>query len=170
MRDLGSNSGGNAINAIGQVTGGVRTSGGNVHAFLWDGVTMHDLGFGPWSCFGYDINDFGQVAGECETEESDNIGFAWDGSTFIGVSFGSVRSSVRSINNSGYVTGTGADGGFYGYLWDGIATYRLDDLIDSADPLKSRVRIRAAKVINNRGQILAAGRLDGALRHTFLLT
>ena len=170
MRDLGSNSGANAINAIGQVTGGVRASGGNSHVFLWDGDTMHDLGGGSFSCFGYDINDFGQIAGECETLDSDIIGFAWDGSTIIGVSFGSVRSSVRSINNSGYVTGTGADSGFYGYLWDGIATYRLDDLIDSADPLKSRVRIRAAKVINNRGQILAEGRLDGALRHTFLLT
>jgi hypothetical protein len=84
--------------------------------------------------------------------------------------FGAVLGVARSINNSGYAVGTGADGGWYGYLWDGVATYKLDDLIDSGDPLESRVRIREAKVINNRGQILAQGRLDGALRHTFLLT
>ena len=176
MRDLGTLGGigsvGAAINALGQVTGRSSTASGASHAFLWDGTTMRDLGpTSPnLSCYALDINDFGQVAGECETLESDIIGFAWDGSALLGLGFGAVRASVRSINNSGFVTGTGAESGFYGYLWDGIATYKLDDLIDSDDPLASRVRIRGAKVINNRGQILAEGRLDGALRHTFLLT
>src|SRR5688572_3327949 len=131
MRDLGTLGGigsvGFAINALGQVTGGSKTASGANHAFLWDGTTMRDLGpTSPnLSCYALDINDFGQVAGECETLESDIIGFAWDGSALLGLGFGAVRASVRSINNSGFVTGTGAESGFYGYLWDGIATYKL---------------------------------------------
>jgi probable HAF family extracellular repeat protein len=178
MRDLGTlggnSSGGAAINALGQIAGSSRTADGGGAPFLWDGDTMLQLGPSSveFGCFSIDINDFGQVVGECADNDGEdtNSAFFWDGSTRLGLQFGVQRRSAKSINNSGYVAGTGYLNGSNGYLWDGITTYNLDDLIDSADPLKSRVIILKGKVINNRGQILAEGRLDGARGHTFVLT
>ena len=61
-----------AINASGQVTGFAYTAGdGALHAFLWDGTTLHDLNAlidpaDPLQPFvtlvdGVDINDLGQI-------------------------------------------------------------------------------------------------------------
>src|SRR5262245_57473599 len=65
----GSASGGNALNASGQVTGYSYAPNGDIHAFRYTGTpgsggTMADLGtLGGSTIEGYGINGAGQVAG-----------------------------------------------------------------------------------------------------------
>ena len=62
---------GTAINDSGQVTGCADTAGdGTVHAFLWDGTTMLDLGtLGGTFSDGVAINASGQVTGGAVTAD-----------------------------------------------------------------------------------------------------
>ena len=57
------------INDSGQVTGYADTAGDDtIHAFLWDGTRMQDLGtLGGRHSFGVAINDSGQVTGCAST-------------------------------------------------------------------------------------------------------
>ena len=72
--DLGSLGGahsfGYAINAGGQVTGYADTSGNAVHAFLYTGGVMTDLGTlgGDGASFGLGINTSGQVTGYSDVD------------------------------------------------------------------------------------------------------
>jgi probable HAF family extracellular repeat protein len=90
LTDLGTLGGdlssqGQAINASGRVTGVSPTTGNTaVHAFLWDGTAMQDLGtLGGTNSRGRDINDAGQVTGRADTAGGQTHAFLWDGTAML---------------------------------------------------------------------------------------
>jgi probable HAF family extracellular repeat protein len=103
------------IDDYGQVTGESTTTNGNVHAFLYSGGTMTDLGtLGGTISTGYGINDSGQVTGSSETATGRAAFLYTDGTMYdlndlasgnmggfinLGTGFG--------INSHGWITGQG---------------------------------------------------------------
>lgn len=110
------------IDASGQVTGWASTTGGERHAFLYDGL-MHDLGIGVFneSSSGYGINASGQVIGQ----EADGGAFLWTPTTPNGASGTTVwlhggGSNALGINASGQVAGyflTNVFNTTHAFLW-----------------------------------------------------
>ena len=108
------------INASGQVTGWASTTGGERHAFLYDG-SMHDLGtFIGFNSAGYGINAGGQVTGQDDYGHT----FLWTPTTPNGASgmmTGLVNASnAQGINASGQVSGyfvTNDLGTTHAFVW-----------------------------------------------------
>ena len=114
ITDLGDLGGGESgawgINNSGQVVGQSRLSAVSLHAFLYEGTTMKDLGtlssyYGS-SSMAFGINNSGQVVGE-----SDGKAFLYDGgnmidlNTLLPTGSGWVLSNVNGINDSGQIVG-----------------------------------------------------------------
>jgi uncharacterized protein (TIGR03437 family) len=93
------------INASGQVVGFSNTVEGKMHAFLWNGTALRDLGTLPGSSesFGYAINDLGQIVGS-----SSNLGsvkpraFLWQNNQMTDIG----EFSPRAINKNGDIAGS----------------------------------------------------------------
>lgn len=157
------------INNSGQIIGRklspeLRTNS----TFLWDNnTTIGIAGFGSNVSA---INDRGQVIGKTPTVY-DRIMHSWslatqDQKTFIwdqtqGIQYIDLTNAY-DINNSGQVVGSSSNRAF---IWEkGIAT-DLNFLLATT----SQWQLREAKAINNHGQIVGYGSLDG-VDHAFLLT
>ena len=121
-----------AMNASGDVTGVACTGGGPYcfpHGYLWDGVTMHDMGtMGGDESYPTAINARGDVVGKTSTptevtctEPAGEMchAFLWDGSFHdLGTPFGGFASSALDINNRGDVVGYSRTDDFIrGVLW-----------------------------------------------------
>lgn len=158
--DLGTLGGRNAYAAAvspgGRVAGCSETADGEIHAFVWHGGEMTDLGRGsdaPGNSCALAVNDGGLVAGRSSTGEL----VLWRGGVATPLGF---RGDVGGMNGSGLVVGARGEGGSTrAFAWrDGVAT----DL-GGAGPSEARA-------VNERGQIvgMANGRAflyeDGAMR------
>jgi probable HAF family extracellular repeat protein len=176
MRDLGTLGGtisaGVGINDSGFVAGTASLAGdAEEHAFLWDGSTMRDLGtLGGRFSYGRFINDSGVVAGE-STLPGDLVthAFIWKSKIRDLGTLGGSRSEARGINASGQVTGFSTTRLVvkHAFLWANNQMYDLNDLIDPTDPLKAAVTLHEGQDINDFGQIVAIGQIDGRT-HTFV--
>lgn len=165
------------INNSGQIVGRSTTYGSSDHAFLWHDGQMGDLGtLGPaseWSK-AYGINDLGQVVGE-----SGGKAFLWQDSVMKSICSLGIGSSASRISNRSQVIGTWkTSDGYYDakgkwvptpqsrpFLWeDGVATD-----INSVIPADAGWFLRYAQDINDLGQIVGEGLIDGEA-HAYLLT
>ncbi len=107
-----------------------------------------------------------------------SLAFIWDaveGTRYLGdLRNAGSGSSAFALNDDGYVVGNSASsqGVSSAFIWH--ASFGMQDLnllIDSADPMSGTFRIFSALDINNSGQIVAQGLVDGdARQHSFLLT
>jgi probable HAF family extracellular repeat protein len=99
----------NQMNSTGQVTGAAMTAGGEIHAFMYDGVQTFDLGtLGGTVSEGMAINDSGVVGGNSRLSGDVNTsGFTWSGAALQPLSLGGSSSLVVDINNAGDVAGEG---------------------------------------------------------------
>src|SRR6266568_1410612 len=176
MQDLGTLGGtqstARGINGSGQVVGNslVPFPGGN-HAFLWSsGLGMQDLGtlagdMGVSDAYG--INNSGQVVGFCLISNFPRP-FLWSSGSGM-QNLGPLPSGndvlvsePAGINNSGQVVG-----GVHAALWSsGSGTLDLNTL-----PAVSSAgwSLGTANAINNAGQIVGSGTINGQL-HAYLLT
>jgi probable HAF family extracellular repeat protein len=121
----------NALNDLGQVTGGAYTADGSFHAFLWrnDGSPMRDLGRlggGAINSFGNAINASGDVAGESDppggSDGREHDAVVWKyGMPILDLgTLGGFWSRALFINASGQVAGESATRNFsrvHGFLW-----------------------------------------------------
>jgi len=155
----------NNINNLGTIVG----TSGPVEAYravIWKGSTVTDLGVlsGDNRSEGRDINDSDQVVGSSISPESLHRAFLWsDGQltelpSLHGPAGGS---TAHGINNWGAAIGASyaADNrDFRATLWINGQALDLSSLVAKADPLQPYVTFEQTYYINNRGQIVAAGR------------
>lgn len=180
MTDIGNftpngSSTGQSINSSGHVAGAGTTAMDEQHAFFWDGMTMTDLGTigtGEQS-FAHALNDSDTVVGYGALTPSGSTygAFQWTaggGIQQLGELF-SYDTRARDVNNAGDIVGRSwidDMGSARAVLWaGGGAVANLNDLIDPA----SGWLLTDATGINDAGQIVGVGQLDGAFR-AFLLT
>ena len=159
------------INQLGQVTGYSGTPTG-WEAMIWTRATgMQTLGR-PVGWYdgtsGVAINDAGEVVGD-STVGCCIGAVAWT-SQGGWVSLGGLPnlfgySAAFAVNNAGVIVGGTAKGGDshdVAAIWfPGHPVADLSNFIDPADPLAGVVKLTSAVGINDAGQILANGTLDG---------
>src|SRR5438132_11719306 len=102
------------------------TSSYQVHAFLYNGGVMTDLGtFGGWGSYAYGINNLGQVVGTAQTSAGAWHAFLYSGGVMTDLNSKLPANSgwidlsqANSINNNGQVVGTGftATGFSHGFV------------------------------------------------------
>ncbi|MEH2328832.1 DUF3466 family protein [Nostoc sp.] len=168
------------INNLSQVVGIFGSSG---RAFLSDNGIITNLGTLPGDGYSQanDINDSGQVVGSSGlTGVNDTRAFLYSSSTGL-QDLGRLRptdlfSTGLGINNLGQIVGFSgtsnnffaADGnGLRAFLYSDNTLYDLNDLI--APGSEAGFTLTAASAINNNGQIVGRGAVNGEL-HAFLLT
>jgi probable HAF family extracellular repeat protein len=169
MTDLGTLGGTESwaysVNNSGQVVGEAKLADGSNHAFLYADGVMTDLG-GTYSC-AYGVNDAGQIVGQTEIDGYSRAFLYSDGSIKdLGV-LGGYDSSAHGINKYGQVVGWAAleNGDYHAFLYADGRMMDLNDLI----PQDSGWELNGASAINNKGQIVGYGSINGQT-HAFLLT
>ncbi|MHC4084601.1 MAG: hypothetical protein ACYSWZ_02230 [Planctomycetota bacterium] len=153
---------GYAINDLGQIAGYSYNSDGQVHGFLWEDGIMTDIG----KILGItmDINNSGQIVGY-----RNDHGFLWDDGIMTDLgTLGGSRSRAKSINEAGQIVGESktSTGEEHAFLWENDTMVDLNVLL----PVNSGWNyLRVANAINNKGQIVGIGKMNGDY-HPFLLT
>jgi probable HAF family extracellular repeat protein len=160
------------INDAGQVVGesGIAGGDGTGHAFLYSGGQMTDLGTIGDPSNGSQaqaINETGQVVGLLAPPYH---AFLYSNSqmTDLGTLPGASSSIAYDINDAGQVIGDSstADEMDAGFLYSAGQMKDLNTIIAAG----SGWYLTAARAINNKGQIAAAGQKDGQVgRHALLL-
>jgi probable HAF family extracellular repeat protein len=178
MHDLGTlggrESSSEAINDVGQVVGTSDTSDGGTHAFLWVSGTMKDLGglAGYASSTADGINASGEVVGgSLNPEPQETAGgraFLYDSAGMHDLgTLGGNYSLAFGINAGGQIVGDSltGDNKQHAFLYSSGAMIDLNDLL----PASSSWVLNEARAINDAGQIVGVGTLNGRQR-AFLLT
>lgn len=187
MTDLGTLGGdfsrANGINDAGQIVGAADTVAGETHPFLWENGTMTDLGLLAEFAGGraIRINERRLVVGwtqdAIDAPEAGTgpvvRGFVYaDGAMTDVGTLGEFDSRAPGVNDAGQVVGasTTAPGqelrgpGTHAFLWEDGAMTDLNALI----PAETGGELRGTNSINNLGQIVVTGTLDGAPRACLL--
>jgi probable HAF family extracellular repeat protein len=142
------------INAFGQIVGSQNT-GGDYHAFFYDGSTVTDLSavVGARSV-AQRLNDSGTIVGTVYSDSS-RAGFAYSGGASLALPL-SGYSEASGINNAGTIVGgtTLACCGFNAYTYGGGV---LTDLGTTSDGFGSY-----AAAINEAGHVVGSNILDPA--------
>ena len=169
MNGVGGAAGGTAINNLGQVVGSASVPNPGIsHAFLYSNGVIQDLGtLGGRISESTGINDRGEVIGDSflagdklsqaflyRNGTMENIGAIIDPGSF---------SFADGINSAGDIVGQ--SGSLGGYLYRNGVAQSLDSLIDPS----LGWNIAGATAINDRGQIIGGGYLNGVAT-SFLLT
>jgi uncharacterized membrane protein len=127
----------------------------------------------------HSINNSGQVVGVNMIGGSFPLrGFLWTGESLLELLAPEAECTSVSpvaINNWGVVIGDAGEcarGDAVATIWLATKPVALDDVIATADPLRTQLRLRTTIAINDRGQILATGtdRATGTEHHFVLLT
>lgn len=170
----GDHSYGYGINDNGWTTGYSYNDFGAVRAFVYDGLVMHNigtLGLGgeDWGAsYGSAINNSGWVTGYAFTGSSYHA-FLYDGTSIhdLGALSGSFSKGL-GINDSGWITGNfiSEAGTTRAFLYANEVMYDLNDLLIENHGWDYLIE---ASAINNFGQIVGTGFIDGEVR-AFLAT
>ena len=166
----GSRSSAAAINDAGVIVGEAMTgaSGDTVHhAFIYDGGVMSDLGTidDGRSSYASDVNAHSEVVGISNTPDGLLVGFAYGMRRLP--TLGGDYSYASAINDAGLIVGFADDEGGTerAALYIDRIPYDLNSLLDQ----DCVCDLSFADDINNAGQILASGWLNGDPR-SFILT
>jgi probable HAF family extracellular repeat protein len=165
------------INDKGQIVGWSGAASGLEHIALWDKHGVRDLGTlgGDWG-EAFAINNKGQLVGFSANVSGSGDPFLWDNGVLsdLGVLPGDVGGVALSINNQGQVAGVSGvetvNGNLsnpftsHGVLWVNGVLIDLQTKI----PTGSGWTITVALGINDRGQIVAQGVINGNLRAVLL--
>lgn len=176
IHDLGTlgghDSSARGINNIGQVVGTSYLSNNlSTRAFIWDNVTgIRDLGTLSGGNFsqGNAISNSGQVAGFSNIANSAIHATFWDSSGIhdLGTLGGASSSWAWGMNNLDQVVGASDGVDTQAVMWqNGVAL----DLNSLAGAQGLGWFLNSANAINDSGQIVGTGRINGQ-SHTYLLT
>jgi len=176
LLDLGTFGGASAkandINSAGQVIGHFYRDHheGYELAFLFSAGALESLGtLGGKQTTAVDINDSGQVVGYSLTPGGEPHAFLYSNSSLsdLGTLPGGTQSLAFGINNFGQVVGASNSSvtQLHAFLYSGGVMRNLNRLI----PANSGWQLTVARAINDAGQIVGDGILNGQQR-AFLLT
>ncbi len=170
MHDLGTPPGNRTGCAYGLNNSGQVVGQGDAYAFLYSDGVMRELGaLGGGGSLAADINDHGQVVGYAENASRDRHAFLYSEGAMTDLGALDGRwSEATAINNSGQVVGTVLRPNrryFHAFVYSEGVMRDLNDLI----PADSGWDLAVASDINNVGQIVGSGILNGRVR-AFLLT
>jgi probable HAF family extracellular repeat protein len=178
MKDLGNLGGSNGplgpfifgLNNQGQVVGLMTLQGDLfVHAFIWDGEKLSDLGTFPGgdTSIAFGINDAGEVIGDAwfpGDEVKHAVLWRKGVMTDLGTLNGDPCSSTENINSKGQVVGAsqsaagGCDLFTSAFLWEnGGPMVDLNTLVTPG----SSLHLNGASMINERGEITGRGVMPG---------
>jgi len=164
------------INYWGQATGYSGNCTTVLHALLWQGGRVTDLGNlgGTMNNEGVDINNLGQVVGYSDLPgDTTGHAFLWQkgtGMIDLGTLPGDVGSDGDGINDLGQVVGGSwdAEGNDRAFLWQNGVMTDLNTLIPPDSPL---YLIEATGTINDQGEIAGiALQISTGEVHAFLAT
>ncbi|WP_341530211.1 DUF3466 family protein [Nostoc sp. UHCC 0302] len=163
------------INNAGQVVGFANTANEQTRAFLWtESKGLKNLGTLGYYSFATGINDVGQVVGDSDSTDVPTRAFLWSESTGM-INLGTLGadnsySYSYAINNAGQVVGnsifniSNAGATQHAFVWEKGTMFDLNNLL-SPD---SGWTVFEARGINNVGQIVGTGSLDGKVRAVLL--
>ena len=174
MDDLGTLGGWPAfatdINDSGVIVGESGTADMESHAFVVVDGTMLDLGTlgGTWST-PYEVNVNGVIAGDSSLEgDAEFHGFVYAGGVMTDLgTLGGTFSTVHGLNNNNQIVGDASDSTemTYPFLWENGVMIDLNSVL----PLDSGWELWSAQFINDSGQIVGFGLLDGNFAWFFLI-
>ena len=165
-------SNGRGINNSGHVVGQAQRSDKSWHATVWTGTTPIDLGTLPGVAYAIDdwgiaISDSGgQVAGYAQTAGNRTHATRWTGTTAQDLgTLGGDHSFGYGVNDFGDVigmsdasTGSGSRRAFF--YTDGVM-FDLNQLLVPNSGVADLLITQGSNCINNLGQIMALGTVDG---------
>ncbi|PUB79910.1 MAG: hypothetical protein DBO99_02740 [gamma proteobacterium symbiont of Ctena orbiculata] len=113
------------INNRGEIVGYCETGEGDIHAVIWDGSDVTDLGtLGGDDSYAFGINDEGVVVGYSRTAEGKAHAFIWQDGIMTDIHDPDLppinESYARAINSDGLVAGTV---GYGGVVWNTPSEY-----------------------------------------------
>jgi uncharacterized membrane protein len=163
----------NSVNDSGQVTGSIQVgffgfptihADSSLHYASADIISpSYDPGSQSYSGTGNAINSAAHVAGTAVLPDTGEVRpFFYDGSTMVDISPGG-GGAANGINSLDQVVGSTAQGPF---IYTGGTSVRLIDLID---PGSGWILLSDAWAINDSGQIVGSGFINGQV-HGFLMT
>ncbi|WP_164013078.1 DUF3466 family protein [Pyxidicoccus trucidator] len=80
----------------------------------------------------YDVSENGRVVGVSMNNQGSGVPFIWDsanGMRAIPLPAGTSQGSARGVNSAGWVVGNASSASSVPFLFDGVTTYRLGDLL-----------------------------------------
>ena len=137
VTDLGTLGGTSAsagtVNNEGQVVGSSTVASAALHAYVWEGGAMTDLGTpsGYLVSYAASINDSGLIVGSVDGQSQSQYGYMYENGvwTYLGTLPGPdlTYSSARDVNNAGQIVGysftLGSGGDTRSWVWqDGVMT------------------------------------------------
>lgn len=153
------------VNEAGHVVGAALPPSGPLHAFVWNGRRLRDLGTlggNNEATTAHDINDAGQVTGYSPGADGRVHAFLWERGVMrdLGVPTGATSSFGYGINNRGQVVGTAGFGGLFdpdaharAVIWqDGVVT-DLRTLVDDVPP---EINLLTGHAVNDDGVIVGS--------------
>lgn len=152
-----------ALNNLDMVVGQSADTNGNDHAFLYVSGEMRDLGaMGLVFSCAVGINDRGEVIGTASSANySETHGFVYAKGVMTDLgTLGGPDIEPYAINNAGQIVGYGltADWNQRAFLWQNGSLLDLNTLL----PPNSGWVLQDAVFINDSGQIVGSGKLNGA--------
>lgn len=141
------------MNNAGQMVGFAGTGSGGVHAVLYSGGFLQDLGaFGGSTSYGNAINDAGAIAGTFVTATGERHGFMYRAGSFIDIGAGS---SGEGINARGDIVGSRQnEDGIHGYIYSDGALRDMNNVRTGRDG--------TAFDVNDAGQVAGKSTIDHA--------
>jgi probable HAF family extracellular repeat protein len=157
-----------AINNSGEAAG-YAMLGSGFQAMAWSPQGKPTMlgGLGGQSSYAMGLNDEGDVVGHAQVSSGYMHGFLWNGVAMQDLgTLGGSSSYAYGINDDGQTVGysTLSDGANHAFLYSGGTLFDLNSLIGDS----SGWTLDAAFAVNNAGQIVGTGTLNG-IEHAFLL-
>jgi len=160
-----------SINDFGQAVGYAFTPLGDRHAALYSNGNVTDLGtLGGANSYALSINNSGQAVGDAETVNGIPHAALFSNGKVVDLgTLGDYGSGALSINNSGQVVGYSYLGNSFGVSAVIFINGNVIDLNSLVDAVPPGFGLADAQGINDFGQIVCNGSMNGQSR-AFLLT